>query len=209
MKRVSSPALLALTLVGALAATPALAAPTVIDFDGPTSFAPIGDYYNGGAGPNLGVSFTEPALGLANDALGTYFTNAPSMGGVMFTFDTGAFMNVAKGFTGEVSFFYSAAAAFADAVTIYSGLNGTGSVLGTFSLTDNATLGCSDSGFCHWDRLSLAFNGTAQSIGFGAGAGQLAFDDVSISAVPEPESFALMLAGLAAMGVVTRRQRRG
>lgn len=40
--------------------------------------------------------------------------------------------------------------------------------------------------------------------GFGSG---LSVDAVSVSAVPEPESFAMMLAGLGALGLMSRRRR--
>ena len=203
-----------------LAAAPAFAANTLIDFEGATSFASITDYYNGGSdsagamGPSdFGVSFTGAAQALANDELGPYFSNAPTPGTVMFATDSSAVMNVAQGFTGELSFFYSAASSALDVVTIYSGLNGTGNVLGLVSLSANAQMGgCSDSAFCNWQRIALSFAGTGQSVSFGGNAGGVAFDNVAINtvtaAVPEPQTTAMLAFGLAGLMVAVRRQRR-
>jgi hypothetical protein len=211
-----------LALAAALAAAaPAIAATTLIDFEGATSFASISDYYNGGSdsagvfGPvNHSISFTGDALALSNDAVGTYFSHAPSAGTVMFSAPGGdSTMNVAQGFTSELSFIYSAATSALDVVTIYSGLNGTGAALGSISLSGNAQLGgCSDSAFCNWQKISLSFAGVGQSISFGGNAGNVAFDNVTIntvSAVPEPQTAAMLAFGIAGLMVTVRRQRRG
>jgi hypothetical protein len=194
------------------AAAPAFAANTMIDFENVTSFASISEYYNGGtdsagsAGPALGVSFSGDALALANDAAGPYFSNAPSPIGVMAPVGTDATMSVAAGFLG-VSFYYSSSAAVAGAVQVWSGLDGGGTLLASYDLASNAQSGgCSDSAYCHFDVLGSSFAGTAHSMTFGNAVGTAAFDNVSITAVPEPSSVLLMALGLGCLGLVARRR---
>ena len=193
------------------AAAPAFAADTLLDFETVTSFASISEYYNGGtdsagsAGPALGVSFSADALGLANDAAGPYFSNAPSPVGVMAPVGPDATMSVAAGFLG-VSFYYASSAAVADAVQVWSGIDGSGTLLASFNLGANAQDGgCSDSAYCHFDLLSNTFAGTAHSMTFGNAAGA-AFDNVSIMAVPEPASALLMALGMGCLALVVRRR---
>lgn len=191
-------------------AVSAMAAPTTIDFEGTASFSSINDFYNGGTdgagntGTNYGVAFTGAALSLANDELGSYFSNAPTPGSVMFISDGSAFLNAAQGFYGSVSLYYSSTVEALNAINIYSGLNGTGSVLGSFNLNPNAQTGCSDTAYCHFDNVSVAFAGTGHSIGFSNTLA--AYDNITVAPVPEPTGYALMALGLAAVGFVARRR---
>lgn len=208
------PASVLTTLILSLgAASPALAQSVLINFETPTSFASINTHYAGGtdsagvAGVNLGVAFSGDALAVKNDALGPYFSNAPSPLGVMAPVGPDAFMNVAVGFT-DLRFFYSSNTAVAAAVKVWSGLNGTGSLLASLSLVNNAQSGCSDTAFCRFDALNTAWAGVARSVGFGDAAGVAGFDNVSITAVPEPTTSLLMalgLVGMAGLGLARRR----
>jgi len=205
------------TLALIAAAIPAVAAQTTIDFEGTGSFNSILEFYNGGTdtagstGTNYGVSFTASATGLSNDALNTYFSHAPTPGTVMFAPDSAAFMNVGDGFTGSVSLYYSSDVAAPNAINIYSGLNGAGDLLGSLSLNNNAQTGCSDTPFCNFELSTVTFSGTGKSIGFDGAAGHTAFDNVTfdnaaIAPVPEPTTYALMMLGLAGIGLVARRR---
>jgi len=189
--------------------------PVLLDFETPTSFASIAEYYNGGTdsagatGPALGVSFGLDALTVRNDdGAVPYFSNAPTPVGAMSPVGAAATMNVAIGFINSISFHYSSDSFVAQGVNVYAGLDGTGNLLASFNLTANAqTGGCSDTPFCHFDSMSSAFAGVAHSVTFGNAAGMAGFDNVSITAVPEPESYAMLLAGLLAVGFMVRRRQ--
>ena len=125
----------------------------------------------------------------------------------MFATDADAFMNIASGFSGIASFYYSSSVAALNAINIYSGLNGTGAILGSFSLAANSQLGCIDTAFCNFDKISVSFAGIGKSVGFGVSPGSVAFDNIEVSAVPEPSSYVLTTIGLAALGLFARRRK--
>jgi hypothetical protein len=194
-----------------LTAAPARAEFITLDFEGPTSFASIADYYDGGtdsdgaAGPDLGVSFGLDALGLKNDVLGPYFSNAPSPLGAMAPVGPDAAMNVAVGFK-DVSFYYSSPEDVLDGVEVWGGLNGTGLLLATFHLTKNAEAE-GDNRYGHWDNLfSGALAGTAHSLTFTNAVGFAGFDNIGFTPVPEPTSAVLFAMGLAGLWPFCRRR---
>jgi hypothetical protein len=206
-------ALSALVAGAALTASPAMAQTFTLDFEGAEGYVnPILDFYNGGtdslgqSGTNYGVSFSADAVALSNDALGPYFSNAPSPITALFALGDNAFMNVAAGFVDGLTFQYSSSASVLDAVRIYSGMNGTGTLLASASLFGNAAIGCTDTPFCRFDLTSVMFAGTALSVSFAGGNPNVLFDDISITAVPEPGSVALLLAGLGVVGLLARRR---
>lgn len=186
-----------------LAAAPAMADQTItLDFETAPSFASIGDHYAA-----QGVSFGADALGLLNDELGPYFTHAPSPLGVMFTTGSDATLNVADGFVNGFAFHYASSAAAPASVSVWSELNGTGTLLARFDLAANAQNGCSDSAFCHFDRLGASFSGVAHSVTFGdAVSNVVAFDNLQIGAVPEPTTVLMMAFGLAGLALGARRR---
>ena len=193
------------------AVSSASAQSVLVTFETPTSFQSILTHYAGGtdeagvAGMNLGVSFGGDVLALRNDALGPYFSNAPSAIGVMVAVGPSAFMNVAVGFT-DLSFFYSASTAVADGVKVWSGLGGTGTVLASLSLANNAQFRCSSAPYCRFDNLSTTFSGVGRSVSFDGAVGVAGFDNVSFTPVPEPTTLVLLALGLAGVAGVARRR---
>lgn len=182
-------------------ASPAFAANNLsVDFEKNWDFGTeVADTYAA-----AGVTFTN-VLGVSNgDGLGglpngDYFANAPSPLGVAFVqldgiVNTAAYMNVAAGVTGGLSFYY--AGTDTAVIKAYSGANGTGSLLGTISL--NAT-----GDYATWNKAVLSFSGTAASFDLSGTNGVAALDN--IAAVPEPSGVALLLAGGALL--VARRRR--
>ncbi|HEV7577926.1 MAG TPA: PEP-CTERM sorting domain-containing protein [Caldimonas sp.] len=203
--------------VALLASSSAFAASSfLVDFERSWDYAngDVNGYYAGGtaadgaSGSNLGVSFVNVS-GLSNDASFTYYTGAPSMLGTAYahTFspEDRAFMNVAGGVDSALSFFYSSPLSILGAVRAYSGLNGTGTLLGTFNLAANAS-----NAYDAWTPVTFAFSGLARSFDLTGGANVVGIDNISaaVTAVPEPSTVMLMLAGGAAMlRVVTRRRK--
>lgn len=198
-------AVLALSLLAPLSAS---AAVVTLDFETPTAFSSIDTHYAGGtdsngvAGANVGVAFGLDVLALpASDAVGTYFSNAPSGVGAMTVVGTSAAMNVAAGFL-ELAFYYSTLTSVADAVQVWSGADGTGTLLGSLSLTAN---GCTGDTLCNWTLASLSgFSERAYSVSFAGAANTAVFDDVS-AIIPTPAT--AWLAGLGLLGVAASRRR--
>ena len=125
------------------------------------------------------------------------------------------FRLLAAGFTTGFSFYYSSNAAAS--VNVYSGLNGTGTLLATVPLVAQANVGCTGdpSGFyCNWTPIGVTFTGTAQSVAFGGTANQVGFDNITLgaatpgSAVPEPASWAMLILGMGLIGAGVRRAVR-
>ncbi len=215
MKSVS----LILAAIGILSASPAYSATFTLDFEGATSFSSIHDFYNGGtdasgaSGTNHGVSFSAPGLALSNDGLGNgtpdgrYYSNAPTNGAVLFAFDAPTVANVAVGILGSVDFYYSAKSNLPSTTTvsIFSGLDGSGTLLKTMTLAANAD---ADEVFDTWSKASLAFSGTGHSISFGNNGGFVAYDNITISAVPEPSGALLLALGVGVLGLSARRQKQ-
>jgi hypothetical protein len=200
-----------------------------LTFEGLGNEESVDNYYNGGLGgsgsgpgPNDGIVFSSNSLALIEDNHGGNGNEGEEPAG-----DTGLFflsggadtMDVAGGFTTGFSFFYSAPYD-AGSITVYSGLDGTGSVLATLALpltADGAVSGCSDNpgaNFCPFVPIGVTFSGTAESVNFGGSADEIVFDNITLgSAVaggsaPEPGSIFLLISGIGALGVYRRRSRR-
>lgn len=226
------------TALGLGLAVPASAAVVSLNFEGinatyPTvSYANILDFYNGGtssagtSGTNYGISFGSNALAICLNTTTTNATNcsntsrggigdpASALGGLFFLSGSETFLNVAAGFDTGFSFNY-VSVSFSGSVSVYDGLNGTGSLLATLNLSPNAG-SCPgySAGFCPFSPVGVTFAGTAKSISFAGVANQIVFDDVTFGSadpgpdVPEPASWAMMLVGFGAIGGAMRAHRK-
>jgi hypothetical protein len=196
--------------------TQAKADTVVLTFEGAGNQNTIGNFYNGGAGGNLGIQFGADSLSLISslDGGSGNFSNAPS--GVTIAFflsGAGDIMNVAAGFDTGFSFFYTAAFN-PGVVTVWSGLDGTGSLLANLDLPVNGS--CSDGpNFCHWSPVGVTFAGLAKSVNFSGTANQIGFDDVTLgsatagggpTATPEPAT--ILLLGAGSVGLLGLRRKK-
>ena len=194
-----------------LAAAPTLASASfLVDFEKSWDYSngEVDGYYSGGSaadnstGPNLGVSFVGVS-GLSNDPSFTYYSGAPSPQGVGYahTASVGdmAYMNVGLGVYRALSFYYSSPSDALGAIKAYTGLNGTGTLLGSFDLVANSAA------YDIWTPVTFTFNGAARSFDLSGSANVVALDN--ISAVPEPGSALLVL--LAGGALLLARTRRG
>jgi len=202
----------------------ASAAVVTLNFEGIASNAPVNNFYNGGAGDNYGVQFGSTALGIIDsDAGGTApIANEPSPNTALaFTTLSGVsnpYLTVATGFDTGFSFFYSSSQAAS--IYLYDGVDGTGNLLGSLTLVaQSAGNGCAgdpNGRFCNWSQVGLSFNGVAKSIYFGETLNFTVFDNVTLGGnltavpptpVPEPKTYAMLLAGLGLIGFSVRRRK--
>lgn len=205
-------------VLGALAslslATPAAAATVFVDFDTVGDFTFVEDFY-----ASQGLSFSADALAVTNlDGGGlSDFDNPPSpfsivtFVGDFFNVEK-SFINVAAGFDTGFAFFYSADKV--QTVTIYDGLNGSGNVLGSIDLAIQYDQGCTPGRFCNWTAAGTSFAGTARSVDFtlfNGATGAAAFDNITFGqitpVIPEPASWAMLVAGFGIAGVALRRRK--
>lgn len=208
---------LTLALAACIAVAPAAAA-TVLTFEGLGNLAPVGNYYNGGPGGNLGISMSENSLALIDaDAGGSgNFGGEPSPSTAMFFLaGQAALMNVLNGFDTGFSFFYTALNS-PGSLEVFDGLDGTGNVLASLDLPVTPLNGAPDptGSFSPFVAIGVGFDGIARSIAFAGVENQIAFDDVTFGSVtpgdlqrvPLPGSLILLAAGGVAAAAVRRRR---
>ena len=118
------------------------------------------------------------------------------------------------GFTTGFSFNYSQVSRGGGTVNVWDSLGGTGNLLGSISLGLTPS-GCPGFGgaYCPFVPIGVSFGGTAKSIEFAGVANYVVFDDVTFGSatpgpgVPEPATWALMIAGFGMVGSALRRRR--
>ena len=164
---------------------------------------PLLNFYNGGTtfrgvgpGPNLGVVFIDTNARLFTQAQTGFYTPPGYM--VLFS-DTAregegisTIMNINAGIISTVFFDYATIDA-AGSITVYSGLNGTGTALASELLPISSPA----SGPGVFVADSLPFSGVGSSIVFSGGNKQLAIDDIMMTSVPEPPAGHLLAIAIA------------
>ena len=220
--RFGLPALAVLLTAGSM-----VAGPIVLNFEGiaspSNSEVAIGNFYNGGGGPNFGISFSDNALALCLNILNVQSCSNTSRGGqgdptsqgggLFFLTGSQTFMNDPAGFDTGFSLFYSAVND-PGSLSVYDGLNGTGNVLATLSLPLTPSTCQGVGSFCPFVPVGVAFSGVAKSIGFAGVGNQIVFDDVTFgsiipgSTVPEPATVSLMCLGLGLVALIIRRRNQ-
>lgn len=199
------------------------AAVSTLTFEGLMDGEDVLDFYSGGfggygsgPGPDHGVIFSSNALALVdsddspsgNGNIG----GEPSPSTVMY-FLGGPSVTVtyAAGFDASLAFYYSSPY-YGGEVSIYDGVNGSGSLLAFFEIPTTPENDAPDPTGMYSPLLpiELQFQGTARSVQLGGAAGFIVFDDVvlgsPVSPIPEPGNV-LALGCLLASGLVLRVRR--
>jgi hypothetical protein len=177
---------------------PAAAQSTVvIGFDSLQCAEFVQNYYAGGfgslgsgPGPDYGITFssnaqvqTDSKISLPGCASqingGQDTTNMPSSpNGMLFQSGAAAIMNVPGGFTEGFSFYYALPFA-SGSISVWSGLNGTGTVLATLNLPTTGE--CSSVPiYCVWKPVGVSFSGVAKSVDFGGSTNEIVFDSITL-----------------------------
>jgi hypothetical protein len=202
-----------------LAAYSAQANVITLTFEGLGDQTPVGNYYNGGGGPNFGIQFGPDALSIISGCCGGSgnFSGSPTMPTILFFLTgPGDVMDVAAGFDTGFSFYYSAINQ-PGVVDVWSGLDATGTLLASIQLPVTPSGGapeCTYGAFCPWFPVGVTFSGTAMSVNFSGTANQIGFDNITLGSdtptpgVPEPSTITLLGLGLATgLGGMIRRRR--
>ncbi|PZN84479.1 MAG: hypothetical protein DM484_02760 [Candidatus Methylumidiphilus alinenensis] len=218
------------TIVGfgcALAMASTSQADTIsLTFEGLQDFEPINTYYDGGSGgfgstggSNYGITFGSDSLAIISGADGGAgnFSGSPTMPTIAFFLNgPGDVLDKASGFANGFSFYYSAVI-YPGTVTVWSGLDGTGTQLASLYLpvTPGGGAGCSYGSYCPWVAAGITFQGIAESALFSGTANYIGFDNITLGSdtptpgpTPTPIPAAVYLVGSALAGVFGFSRRK-
>lgn len=194
----------------AAAMTAGRANAVLLNFEGLGNDDSVGSFYNGGSGGSLGITFDGFKACVITGSQCTAISNEPSPNTVILVDpNKNGLVDVSGGFT-TFSFHYSACCAD-NTVVIWSGLDGTGSMLASVTLPQTGADPNSPA-YSIWQFVNVPFAGQAFSIEFqGDDARLITLDDFTLTndthATPEPLTLSLFGAGLAGMAASRRRRK--
>jgi hypothetical protein len=193
-----------------------------LTFTGLQNTEAIDNFYNGGTGgngstggPNYGISFSSDSLAIISNKDGGTgnFSDVPPPATNTIAFflnGPGDVMDVAAGFNTGFSFYY--ASTEPGSVQVWSGLDGTGTLLATDALPTTPSNCDPTETYSCWVNSGVAFGGSAESVIFSGAANFIGFADITLGAsavppaVPEPSN--LILAGSGLLSVIGAFRRR-
>jgi len=186
-------------------------------FEDPLNFYAGGHGSRGsGPGPDFGITFAGGWGVLcehSDTCVGSLVVGNPSSPNSIVTTSQKSFIDVAGGFSEGLDFSWSSQVT--GTIKVWSGLNGTGTLLNTITLPrqpDGRNTGnCGPDGVvCPFVSANLPTLGLGHSLEFDGFSGEAAFDDINFAnvnlGVPEPSTWALSILGFGLAGVSLRRR---